>query len=664
MDVSPTTHNDAGWQMKTRVSTSLLVLLLVALLAAACSGRKADVIDIQSEIAAIEAEVGEITEIECPLKLPGEEEGKTYYCGAYTVPVDYNAPQADTLNLAFMVLRATDANPMPDPIVYLAGGPDQSGVVSASAALYGDLRQNRDLIFPAQRGTLFSRRLALEECVGLLGEQLDRKELDAFVESTSEREKPAADLPFEAYLAAYSETAGAINARCHEAFTNAGLDPAQFNTANSTDDLVGLLAALGYESFNLHGTSYGTRLALETVRRHPEANIRSVVLDSPAPPTEKRLATSATALHNVVLRVFEDCSADAECSAAYPNLTERTASLLARLAAQPVTAGDETIGPDELLAQLVDLSNTRANYVPRMIAELETGNATTYLALVNGKVGTEPPEGARTSPAVDELVQQISAAAATGADLLAGLQKVADVLAGVQEENPREAMKRIAQEKLADSESLPLILEGIDRLTADEVETLKGMMATPQTEVDSDEVAKSRDAIAKNNALFLLAGMVCLEQLPFEDVNAALAQKNNLAIPGLGSADYVLATEVGNCTNYPMGEPDPSYHEPVVSDIPTLILQGEFDTRTPLGNGLALAEQLSNATLVIVPQAGHETWTSSSSCVAQIGISFLQNPEQAPDLSCIEGRQEHFSLPGEPLTQTTEYGTLVSMETQ
>jgi len=71
-----------------------------------------------------------------------------------------------------------------------------------------------------------------------------------------------------------------------------------------------------------------------------------------------------------------------------------------------------------------------------------------------------------------------------------------------------------------------------------------------------------------------------------------------------------------------------------------------------LDNGITLSEQLSNATLVIVPQQGHETWTGG--CVAQIGISFLQDPETSPDLTCIDERQERFSLPGEPLTSASE----------
>ncbi|MFN2180302.1 MAG: alpha/beta hydrolase [Candidatus Promineifilaceae bacterium] len=638
--------------MQKIVKPFLLFIVISFIVACDENGNDNSVVNIGNEIAAIEAEAGDITEIGCPLKIADEKEGETYSCGIYTVPVDYENPDSKTLNLTYVVLKAASNDPLPDPIIYLAGGPGQSSVVTAGDQLYGDLRQSRDLIFPAQRGTLFSNRLALEECVELMSDQLDRGDLEAFVDEVSTRVKPEGDLPYDEYLAAYSDNVALTNARCHEAFSQAGLDPAQFNTANSTNDVVGLVASLGYDSFNLHGVSYGTRLALETMRRHPEANIRSVVLDSPAPPTEKRLEDSALALQTIVIRLFADCEANADCNAAYPNLVERTAALMAELAEQPITAGDQTIGADELRAQLVDLSATRANYVPRLIAELEAGDATTYLALLNGEVGVLPPEGSVLSAEGLNLIALISEGGMTAEDPFAGVKMVAEVLAGVEKESPRQAMKAIVQEKLADSEKLPLILEGIDRLTPDDLHTLQAQMSAPASEVDEAEAQKNAEAIAKNDAHFLLNGIVCLEQLPFEDVETVLAMKNDLVIPELATADSLLATEVGNCTNYPMGETDRTYHEPVTSQIPTLILQGEFDTRTPLQNGRSLSEQLSNDTLVIIPQVGHETWTSATSCVGQISINFISNPEQGPDLSCLAQRQEHFSLPDEPLTSS------------
>ena len=628
-----------------------LLTFLPLLILAACGGNDSSsaLLDLESQIMAIEANVGTVSEIDCPLAVNGETEGETYACGIYIAPIDYDNPEGETINLAYTILYAADDNPQVDPIVYLSGGPGQSGMVAAGDALYGDLRQTRDLIFPAQRGTLFASRLGLEECVDLLSEQNSVGDLKEFVDQVTASDKLDTSLPYDEYLAQYSQRTGQINARCHEAFKNAGLDPTQFTTANSSNDLVGLIAALGYESFNLHGTSYGTRLALETMRRHPEANIRSVVLDSPSAPTSDRLGHLASATHDMVLRLFNDCAADADCAAAYPDLTQRTADLLEKLAAEPLNAGDQTIGAHEVLTQLRDLGNTRANYMPRMITELENGDATTYLALSSGEVGVEPPEGSVTSPAVNALLQDISMAGMTPDNPFGGLQYVGDVVSASKQENPREAMKAVAQEELADSDSLPKILEGIDVLSEEDLTTLAGMVGDqPQENIDQDAVDLRTEAISKNNALFLLSGIVCSEQIPFSDIEGAISNQNALPIPVLATSRSLLATEVGNCEGYPKGNVDPVYHEPVDSDIPTLIFQGEFDVRTVPANGLALNEQLANSTLVIMPQSGHEVW-GVGTCATEIGQSFIRDPQGQLDLSCIEQRQERFSLPGEPL---------------
>lgn len=635
--------------MRTFRRATLLFLLLGLPFLVACANDNSNGLQgVSAAIAAIEAEPGAITPIDCPLPLPGEAEGETAECGVYTVPVNYDDPAAGTINLTFVRLLAEGDNPLPDPLVFLAGGPGQSGVVSAGGNLYGDIRQERDLIFPAQRGTLFGSRLALEECVALLGEQLGRSELNTFVGQVSERGELDRTLPFDDYLAQYSATTGQINARCHEAFRQTGQDPTQFTTANSARDLVGMMAALGYESYNLHGTSYGTRLALETMRRHPDAAIRSVVLDSPASPSTERLATLATATHAALEQLFADCEADAACNDAYPDLLDRTVALLAQLEAEPLVVGEQTIDTSTVLRELTNLVNTRSNYLPRMIAELETGDATTYLALANGEVGTEPPEGSLVSAAVSDLLQLLSQAGVTPDNPFAGLEIVKQVLDATLEENPREAMRVAAQDALPESDSLPRILEGIDALSAEDIASLQEQMAGAQTGTDEAAVALITDANSRNNAFFMLNGIVCLEELPFEDAAAALAARDALPIPALGLSDAALATELGNCTDYPMGETDPAYNEPVNSDVPTLILQGEFDTRTPPVNGRTLAEQLANATLALVPQAGHETW-GAGNCAAQIGIAFITDPAQTPDLSCLEQRREQFSLPGDPL---------------
>jgi pimeloyl-ACP methyl ester carboxylesterase len=57
-----------------------------------------------------------------------------------------------------------------------------------------------------------------------------------------------------------------------------GADLRRYTTPLAVDDTGRGPAALGYEKINLYGGSYGTRVALVYLRRHPE-RIRSVVLD-------------------------------------------------------------------------------------------------------------------------------------------------------------------------------------------------------------------------------------------------------------------------------------------------------------------------------------------------------------------------------------------------
>ncbi len=80
--------------------------------------------------------------------------------------------------------------------------------------------------------------------------------------------------------------------------------------------------------------------------------------------------------------------------------------------------------------------------------------------------------------------------------------------------------------------------------------------------------------------------------------------------------------------------------EPVRSDIPTLILAGEFDPITPPSHGMAVAANLSNATFVEFPAVGHGILLEGD-CAKSIILAFLDG-EDAPDTSCVA---EEFSSP-------------------
>ena len=79
--------------------------------------------------------------------------------------------------------------------------------------------------------------------------------------------------------------------------------------------------------------------------------------------------------------------------------------------------------------------------------------------------------------------------------------------------------------------------------------------------------------------------------------------------------------------------------EPVRSTIPTLILQGEYDPATPPANGMLAAQTLRKSYFFLVPGVGHAV-QARSTCPDDIMRTFLENPTEKPDASCISSMQE------------------------
>lgn len=80
--------------------------------------------------------------------------------------------------------------------------------------------------------------------------------------------------------------------------------------------------------------------------------------------------------------------------------------------------------------------------------------------------------------------------------------------------------------------------------------------------------------------------------------------------------------------------------QPVVSSIPTLIMEGEDDPITPPTNGNSVATHLSKSYVTLFPATGHGTYLSGQACPVEVGQSFLNQPDQRPDTTCIKSMQE------------------------
>jgi pimeloyl-ACP methyl ester carboxylesterase len=87
------------------------------------------------------------------------------------------------------------------------------------------------------------------------------------------------------------------------------------------------------------------------------------------------------------------------------------------------------------------------------------------------------------------------------------------------------------------------------------------------------------------------------------------------------------------CQDWNVTQLGPSADEPVVSDVPTLVMNGRFDPITPERYGNLAAQSLSNSFAFTFPNTGHGA--IGDACADQIMDDFIANPAQKPDSSCI-----------------------------
>jgi pimeloyl-ACP methyl ester carboxylesterase len=126
----------------------------------------------------------------------------------------------------------------------------------------------------------------------------------------------------------------------------------------------------------------------------------------------------------------------------------------------------------------------------------------------------------------------------------------------------------------------------------------------------------------------LWASVKCAEELPFIDVERARKQ----------SADTMLGTlrldsEVSICSVWPRGKAPEDFNQPVVSDVPALLIAGELDPATPPELAESAARHLSNGLLVRVANRSH--WGLAGPCVDGIIDRFLDGASpEGIDTAC------------------------------
>lgn len=128
----------------------------------------------------------------------------------------------------------------------------------------------------------------------------------------------------------------------------------------------------------------------------------------------------------------------------------------------------------------------------------------------------------------------------------------------------------------------------------------------------------------------------CTEEIPFNSVEDAAelnADVHPAVLQGMKSEDWLINAPA--CEVWDVVAADAIEDEPVQSEIPTLILAGEYDPVTPPAFGSRVAETLTNSQLIVAKDHSHGVFFSSS-CVRQITAQFIDAPEEIADSSCLE----------------------------
>jgi pimeloyl-ACP methyl ester carboxylesterase len=115
------------------------------------------------------------------------------------------------------------------------------------------------------------------------------------------------------------------------------------------------------------------------------------------------------------------------------------------------------------------------------------------------------------------------------------------------------------------------------------------------------------------------------------------------------------------CAAWDSGQADASENQPVSSDVPTLVMAGEFDPITPPAWGQRAAAKLANGYFFQYPGVGHGP-SLAHDCPRAMMRAFLNDPHNAPDDACIAAMGGlQFVVPGAG-AQTVEFEPLTSQE--
>jgi hypothetical protein len=100
------------------------------------------------------------------------------------------------------------------------------------------------------------------------------------------------------------------------------------------------------------------------------------------------------------------------------------------------------------------------------------------------------------------------------------------------------------------------------------------------------------------------------------------------------------------CESWGVPAANSDFSRPLTSDIPTLLLHGQYDPRLTTDYAFQVAQTLPNSYTYVVPGVSHQA--TFSSCAQSIALAFIGSPTQEPTTACLaEVAAPQFVLPGD-----------------
>ncbi len=126
----------------------------------------------------------------------------------------------------------------------------------------------------------------------------------------------------------------------------------------------------------------------------------------------------------------------------------------------------------------------------------------------------------------------------------------------------------------------------------------------------------------------------CQEEVDFMDEAKAIANVPAEPAPLHDNSVSAIQSTFSDCQIWGVKTADPIETQPVTSDIPTLVVAGEYDPITPAKWAESAASHLPNSFYFLFPGGGHGV-IDLNECTQGIMQEFLDDPTQEPDGSCV-----------------------------